>query len=371
MKILYVITQSDSIGGASLHVLDLAAGAQAAGQEVLLLAGGTGKLATLAKQRSIPYQALQHMVREISPWQDICAVNELSRHIRDFSPDIIHLHSSKAGIIGRISARITKTPCIFTAHGWAFTEGVSKNKRKVYQHIEKMCAFLAQRIITVSEYDRQLALKMRVAPPGKLVTIHNGVHDSHLRHSGPSRPEQGQLNVTMVARFSPPKDQASVVRALASSDIPNWRLELIGGGPLLEDTRHLAQTLNVAHQVDFPGECDDIPERLARADIFVLSSAWEGLPLSIIEAMRAGIPVVASDVGGVKELVFPGTTGMLIGRNDVEGLRDALEYLAQNPELRQAYGNAGRTKYEQQFSFSLMLSRTLDLYVQVINSNGK
>ncbi|KKW67229.1 hypothetical protein AAV94_11610 [Lampropedia cohaerens] len=363
MKILYIITQSESIGGASLHLLDLAEGIQQRGHQVLLAAGGAGLLAQHARKRELLYLPLTSLVRDISIAKDIKAVGELTALIRREKPDIVHLHSSKAGVIGRIAAKLTRTPCVFTAHGWAFTEGISPRKRQLYRLIEKYCAGLAQRIITVSNYDRHLAIDLKVAPPQKLITIHNGVHDTPIRRQPIILlPGDAPIRFIMVARFQAPKQQMALIQALTSSNLDDWQLSLPGAGPLLNTAQMLAREVDREQRVSFPGECNDIAQRLADADVFVLISAWEGLPLSIIEAMRAGLPVVASDVGGVRELVVHGETGLLVPRGDQGSLRQALETLGRDAALRRKMGQAARLRYEQHFAFEPMLEKTLQVY---------
>ncbi len=301
MRIAYVITQSDSIGGASIHVRDLAQYFKEQGNQVCVLVGGNGTFISHLEERGIPYISIPNMVRPISPVNDILAYREIRKALSELKPDIVTTHSSKAGVLGRLAAKSLGIPVIFTAHGWAFTEGVSETKRFLYKHIERSMSRFSDKIITVSEYDRQLALQEKVAPEEKMVTIHNGMPD--ISPELYADPGAEPPRIIMVARFDSQKDHATLLRALSGLKHLSWNLELVGDGPLLEETKKLASDLGIAKRVNFTGATNDVPERLSKSQIFVLSTNWEGLPLTIIEAMRAGLPVIASNVGGCSEAV--------------------------------------------------------------------
>ena len=364
LKIAYVITRADVIGGAGVHLLDLAQAAQQAGHEVLILGGGEGALMRQARSRDIPCTSLKYLCRELNPLRDCLAYLELKKVLGTFSPDLLHLHSSKAGFLGRLAGWRLAIPVVFTAHGWAFTEGVAQPQRSIYRFIEKRFASLAERIITVSEYDRQLALQLGVGTADLLTTVHNSVPEipQPARVAGAGQ----TVRMIMVARFAAPKDQQLLLQALARLRGFDWILEFVGDGPQLPPAKALAAALGLSERVVFSGECTNVPERLARADIFVLISHWEGLPLTILEAMRAGLPVIASAVGGVAELVQDGKTGYLVGRENQQQLLVAINALCGSASTRLAMGNEGRMLYQQQFSFAQMLKSTLDIYVSVI-----
>jgi len=231
--------------------------------------------------------------------------------------------------------------------------------------LEKRASSLSGAIICVSEYDRQLALRLGVGNESLITRIHNGVPDvradqrSIVKSSGPIR-------VVCVARLDVPKEHVLLLEAMATIDKLPWVLELIGDGPLTAVARQRARDLGIADRVMFSGLCNDVPSRLAVADVFVLASAWEGLPLSILEAMRAGLPVVASDVGGVAESVNDGVTGFLVPKGDKAVLADRLMRLLVDATLRKQMGRAGRTIYERDFAFAVMYQRTLKIYTDLL-----
>lgn len=364
MKIVYVLTQSDVLGGASFHVLDIAGAAQRVGHDVVILAGGHGVFHERARKMGLASKALDHLVREISPVTDARGILELRRHLKALGPDLVHVHSSKAGVSGRLAAKSLGIPAIFTAHGWAFTEGVSPRRRRVYRFIERCMARISSKIITVSEYDRRLALASGVAGEDMVQTIHNGIP---ALSGAPGKPmsDDAAVRLIMVARFHEPKDHQTLLKALNHVQTAAWRLELVGDGPLLMPARALSEALGLDDRVSFSGACDDVPERLAAADLFVLVSDWEGLPLSILEAMRAGLPVIASNVGGVSEALVDGETGFLVERKSVDQLADAISQLVASRALRERMGEHGKQRYARHFSVEQMVGQTLSLYREV------
>lgn len=367
MKIVYVITRSDVLGGASVHLLDLAAGAQAKGHDVVIGVGAeseTGVLFDRAVSMGLKCHGLRNLVREISVVKDLLCFFELRKFFKLTKPDVVHVHSSKAGVIGRLAAKSLSIPVVFTAHGWAFTEGVSVKRQAFYRWIETQLSKISNKIITVSEYDRQLALSQNVATEEVLITIHNGVPE--ITPATTKRSDDATVNIIMVARFEKPKNQTAVLQALADIEIQNWHLELVGDGPELAKCVLLAEQLTIAKKVTFSGACSDVAVRLGNSDIFVLISDWEGLPLTILEAMRSNLPVIASDVGGVAESIDDGVTGILVPRDFTVALRNALVQLLQSQGERESMGYKAREKFEQEFTFDLMLRKTLDVYQLVL-----
>lgn len=366
MRIAFVITRSDSIGGAQVHVRDLAVHLLHEGHSVTVLVGGEGPFVEELAEKGIPYRCLRYLVRPIRPGIDLQGFWELRAALAELRPDLVATHSSKAGWLGRAAARSLGFRVVFTAHGWPFTEGVPGSQRWIYAQAERLAALFADRIITVSEYDRRLALRYRIAPAHKLVTVHNGLPD--IAPTLYARPAVQPVRIVMVARFEPPKDHVTLLRALAGIRNLSWELELIGDGPLLKEMRVLAGRLGIGERVRFLGARKDVAERLAMAQIFVLVSNWEGFPLSILEAMRAGLPVVATDVGGIREAVIDDESGFLVPRKHAEALRACLFQLIDNLTLRVKMGRKGRMRFEQLFTFERMFRKTVKVYESVLHS---
>lgn len=362
MKVAYLITKAEH-GGAQVHVRDLIAGLT--NVDPILAVGDDGFLVEEARKLGVPVRIIPSLDNSINPAKDFRAVRETIRFLSEGHPDLVHVHSTKAGIVGRVAARLVRTPCVFTAHGWAFADGVSRKRKVLAVATEKLMAPLARQIITVSDADRALAMRYRVGTTGQLQTIHNGVPDVPQRAS---YRESNEITVVMVARFAPPKDHIAAVRAISRLDIP-CRLRFIGDGPTLPAVKAEAEAAGVTKRIEFMGSRNDIPHILAQSDIFVLASDWEGLPLSVLEGMRAGLPVVASNVGGVSEAVDDGKTGFLVPRGDIDAISERIRRLAINYELRQAMGTAGRQRYEQYFSFKGMLDKTFAVYEAALEAS--
>lgn len=362
-RILFIITQG-IWGGAQIHVRDLTEHLVYLGYDVHVAIGVEGSLIDELESSGIKVHHVPSLIRELSIIADIKAYHELYSLIKNLKPDIVTIHSSKAGILGRLACRRQNIPNVFTAHGWAFTEGVSNGKRKFYIKIERLAAKWTNHIICVSDYDRQLALNYSVASEVKLRTIHNGIpliEDTNIAY-----PDKGNVvNIIMVARFSEPKDQKQLLDALYNLDCRDRCLvRLVGDGENLAATKSHAIQLKLTN-VEFLGTRTDVINLLSQASIFVLSSNWEGFPLTILEAMRAGLPVVASDVGGVSEAVVDGQTGYLIPRGDAKYMAHCLEKLINNPELRVDMGKKARERFMQNFTIREMIEKTIAVYDEV------
>jgi glycosyltransferase involved in cell wall biosynthesis len=361
MRLAYVVTRSDTIGGYHVHVRDLAIELRRQGDEVVVVTGGAGPFTEELHDRNIPVRCAAHLVRPIGPAADVRALAELRAILAEVRPDVTSHHSAKARCLGGMAARSLGLPVLWTAHGWPFADGVPPARARLYRGIERAVARVADRIVTVSHYDRWLATELHVAPPSKLVTIHNGMPDLGTDYR--AEPGRSPVRFVMIARFEPQKDHATLFEALAGLPRdPSWEVELIGDGPLQERGIELAARLGLSERVRFLGLRKDVAARLREAQAYLLISNWEGFPRSTLEAMRAGLPVVASDVGGAGEAITQGTTGFLVPRGDARQLRTRLLQLLESPQLRAEMGAAGRRAFERHFTLDRMFQETTAVY---------
>ncbi len=360
MRIAYVITRADAVGGASIHVRDMAAGMLSRGHEAMVFVGGEGPVTEQLKTTGVPFRPLRFLQRAVNPVRDARAFAELAAALAEYRPDLVSTHTAKAGWIGRAACARLGLPVLYTPHGWPFADRMGRARGMVFGAAERIAAKWAGGIVCVSHYERALALRWRIAGPEKLHVIHNGVRDvpASLRASPGSRP----VRIVCVARLEPPKDHQTLLEALAPLRAMEWELELVGGGPTEQNARKLAATLGIGSRVRWAGYQPDPAPTLARAQIFALSSLSEGFPRSILEGMRAGLPVVASDVGGVGEAIASGVNGYIVPRQDSRALSEALGKLVKSDSERERQGAAARRMYEERFRFEGMFEKTVALY---------
>jgi glycosyltransferase involved in cell wall biosynthesis len=367
-SLLYIITRSDVVGGASIHLIDLIRHAKTQGYEVHVALGGEGEFSRyLQDNEPCQVHCLSHLQRELDLRSDIKAIREIRALIKTVSPELVHLHSAKAGLVGRLATIGLRVPRVFTIHGWPFTNGIPRTRRALYLTIEWIMSWLPTYVITVSKQDRALAKKYHFANMDKMVAIQNGVAPASYTSSMTNHAidDQEMLRFAMVARFDEPKSQRTVLEALAMSNSHRISIDFVGSGPSLEACKTLACSLGVESKVRFHGYLEPVQVRdiLANSHGFILISNWEGLPLTIIEAMSAGLPVIASDVGGVSEFVEPDVTGIIIPVEDrAAKLAQAFELYSQHPELLAEHGKRGLEAYNKQFTLESMLNKTFSFY---------
>jgi glycosyltransferase involved in cell wall biosynthesis len=296
------------------------------------------------------------------PWKDLKALAAIVRLMREERPDIVHAHTSKAALLARIAARLTRTPIVFSAHTWSFADGAPRLQQWLSIPMERLTGALGGTVIAVSQANVDEALRRKMIRPENLRRIWNGIPDVPLRAKHELREH---VTLMMTARFCPQKDHLLLLKALAGVQ-GSWKMVFAGDGPMRPAAERLAKTLRLADRVRFMGDRDDIHCLLTDADIFVLATRFEGLPLSILEAMRAGLPVIATNVGGVGEMVADGVNGFLTERGNVAQMRDRIQRLISSRELRSSLGQESRRRYEQDFRLDVMLRKTLLVYQEVL-----
>ncbi len=371
MRIAYVSARGDAFGGASLHVCDMARRLAAEGHIVKVFVGGTPDMEVPRRlaAKDIDFECIPQMGRSINPKNDLLALRSLRRKTKEFCPDLISTHASKAGALGRVACAGLGVPVLYTPHCWSFTDGFPN--AGLYLWIERLLAPLARRIITVCEQERKFALDRSVGRAAKTICIHNGVVD-HLAKSDATaaRPAGRAPRVLMVARFEEQKDQQLLLQAMADNRDLDWNLTFVGDGPRRQACEELARSLDIAARVTFAGYSDRVEEYLGQSDIFALITHWEGFPRSILEAMRAGLPVIVSDVGGCSESVSDGKTGRVVQHGNRQELAGALRELLTDDERRNAMGAQALQRYRERFTFEIMYRKYVELYRSVCLDTG-
>jgi glycosyltransferase involved in cell wall biosynthesis len=364
MKIVHVLTRGDVLGGAQSHVRELSLGLRNLGHDVTVITGAPGMFTDQLRQAGIPWLPVRSLVRPLRPHRDVAALVELWCALRQLKPDLVCAHTSKAGSLARAAARLHHIPSVFTPHGWSIFDRSSLRIKPLFCCAERLAARLGTRVINVCEYERMLAQRFSVCPANALEVVHNGIAEipfARLRAIDAQPPV-----IVMVARFAWPKDHGTLLHALSGLLCVEWRLLLVGAGELKARVGAQVDALGLSGRVSILPPESDVNHLLAEAQLFVLSTNSEALPISILEAMRAALPVVATDVGGVAESVRHEETGLLVRRGDVAGLRDALARLIGRPALRVAMGAAGRRLWAAQFTSNTMTARTVEVYKRAL-----
>jgi glycosyltransferase involved in cell wall biosynthesis/uncharacterized membrane protein len=364
-RILLLITLAET-GGAQAYVA-LLLPALAGQFEVTVAAHGPGPLRDAARAAGARFVPVEHFRRGgIKPFHDVLALVELVRLCRRERPDILHANSSKAGVLGRIAGALARIPIrIFTAHGWGFAAYTGLAGR-LYLWADRFAEPLTTLVICVAGRERELGVHARTCVPQRSIVVHNAVDvGSFARASSSGNPPR----LISVGRFAYPKDYATLVEALAAVGAP-YRAVLVGGGPVRAAVAGEVRRRGLARQVEIVGTRRDVAELLALSDLFVLSSRSEGLPISVLEAMASGLPVVATDVGGVSELVVDGETGLLVQPGDAAALAAAVERLLRDRELRREFGASARLRAERLFDAPRFREAHLRLYRRELERRG-
>lgn len=363
MRIIQLITLGHEIYGAQKHVLDLCMVFQKDGHEVLAVVGTAGQLTDRLEEHGINYKVVPSLKREIRAFSDIKCIGDLRKLYREFKPDIVATHSSKAGVVGRLACYFSGIPSTFTAHGWSFEDGVPFVRRKLFLNIERLLGRISDRIITVANSGREHGLKNKVAAPEKLTTIYNSVEDA-----GSAFPKEKQevFTMAMVAGFRKQKDHATLIEALIPLKDRDWQLLLLGHGSLLDDIVAQTKAAGLDHKVKFEGMVSNVSEYLRKTDLMILTTNWEGLPISILEGLSFSLPVVATDVSGVSEEVINEYNGFLVDRGNAKQVTEAIEKLMDDPEELAKYGRNSRLLFEKEFTQEAMFEKTKALYEEVI-----
>lgn len=355
-----IITKSD-MAGAQKHVLSLLRGLESK-FEFVLICGERGYLTEEAESSGIRVFVEPFLKRSIGFSQDFRAYLRVLKILRSLKPNIVHAHSSKAGVVGRVASKSLGLRVVFTAHGWGFLTSKGALYSVAVYTVEWLMSMLSDKIICVSKFDAVKAKKFPL-PQSKITTIYNGVEPS-LKHVQ-NRSQTTRIKVVCVARLSPQKNIACLLKAIAASEAKP-ELILVGDGVQRRELEATAFRLGLESRVDFLGERKNVEDFLCEADVFVLSSNWEGLPISVLEAMRAELPIVATRVGGLSEVVRDGQNGYLVERDDFEGMAKAIDKLAFDPVSRKRLGHESARIFNKEFSVERMLEETQNIYQELL-----
>ncbi len=356
-KVVFLLEELN-FGGTQRQTLELARRLprQKFNSEIWLLRAGEA-LAPLARSWQIPVVPLAP-TSTVGP---LSLVN-LWRRLRQGKIDLFLLLTAIPNIWGRLLAKLTDQPCII---------GNVRSKTAHRQH-ERWLWPLTNHLVCNNSHLKRLLIKEYKIPPERLTMIPNGVDTDFFQPPSGGR-TAGNFIVLSIGRLVPDKDQETLIEAfsLVRRRHPEAELWLVGDGPRQDDLEQLLRQKLPAHQATlFPGQVDIRPF-LDQASLFALSSVTEALPNVLLEAMASGLPVVATNVGGVPEVVSPGQTGWLVPPREPAILAEAIIKLLVEPELRRTFGQAGRARVEREFSFKQMVSSYETLFDDLLAPGGR
>lgn len=383
-KILFIVTQSE-LGGAQKNVLDLAVELKNR-YKVLVAAGpdGGGKLFKHLSDNKVRWHELKWLRRRANPIIDILGLIEIFSLLIKENPGIIHLHSSKAGFLGSLAGKLAGAKVVYTVHGAVFEAAFSKPARTLFLWLEKLAALFKDRVICVSQNDKKLWLNYRAAPEKKLFVVHNGLRLDQLEFlerteareylAGQSagilealRGTDANLKIVgSIANFFPEKGLPFLVEAadtlLNKKRLPSVIFVVIGNGPEKKLLEKIVAAHGLQNKFLLVGNVSHAARYLKALDVFVLPSIKEGLPYTILEAMAAGVPIVASHVGGIPEMVKNNESAFLLFPRDIDGLAKKILELLDNQALAKKLTEAAKQKV-QEFSLAKMIAETEKVYL--------
>ena len=385
MKTLHIITRL-IVGGAQENTVATCEDQASRHHDSVTLVTGPetgpeGSLHARARDGGFQFLVCDSLRRAIGPRRDLAAYRWLKALIRTQRPDVVHTHSSKAGILGRAAAAATNTPCVHTVHGAAFHYGQPKPLQAGYVRAERWAAKRCERIISVCDAMTDAYVEAGVAERDKFTTIYSGFDvepflDCSRREQTRQRLGFGpdQIVVATVARLFPLKGHDSLLSvAPAIAADPRVRFLWVGDGIRRDDYERQIAELGLSDRFTLTGLVTppEVPDLMHAADIVCHPSQWEGLARVLPQGLIAGKPCVSYDVGGAGEVVVDNETGRLVDLNDADGLAAAVLELASDADLRTRLGSAGRELCRDLFRRETMTARIREEYARAIDQRQR
>lgn len=383
MKIAHIITRL-IIGGAMENTLFTCEDhARDHGDDVLLLTGPTdgpeGTLMPRALAGPFRTEIIPSLQRSIRPWKEYQAHHELMKVLKAFQPDVVHTHTSKAGIVGRAAAASAKIPCVHTVHGSSFHYGQSPIAYHTYVQLERWAARRTAHFISVCNKMTDIFVDAKIAPREKFTTIYSGFDVEPFLHPPVARDEMrrklglqdNDVVVGKIGRLFPLKGHEQVIAA-AKLIVPahrNVKFLIVGDGILRPQYEQDVASAGLKDNFIWTGMVppEEIPALMGAMDIVLHASQWEGLARVLPQGLIAGKPVVSFAIDGAPEVVRDGETGFLAPLNDTQALANGMVKLIADPELRAKLGSRGRELFTDQFRHQTMSREIRRVYERVVN----
>lgn len=377
-KVLFVVTKANW-GGAQRYVFDLATNLPKDVFEAKVALGGEGFLKQRLEENKIETIPIPYLQRDVSFLKELMSFFSLIKIFKNERPKIIHLNSSKAGAIGAVAVlvykilyarRLSLTPkTIFTVHGWAFNEKRTFKAKSIIYLSQWFTSLLCDKTIIISRHDYRQALSMPLTPKHKFVFVPLGIPENNLDYISKQSArknlgleKKSEIIIGTIAEFTKNKGLDYLLDAVNILKPQNLQLAIIGDGEEKERMMRKIEDENLKENVTTCGFVPHAAKHIKAFDIFVLPSLKEGLPYTILEAMNAGVPVVASSVGGIPDLIEHEKSGFLTIPANSNSIAEALGKLTSDIKTRNKFSKLSKLRAQEKFSFSSMLSRTIDLY---------
>jgi glycosyltransferase involved in cell wall biosynthesis len=374
-----------NMGGPALHVAYLSAGLKERGYDTTLVAGslavGEESMAGVAEELGVPIVTVRDLHREISPLRDLRAVYHLAAVIRELRPQILHTHTAKAGTIGRLAAMLAGGAAppivVHTFHGHVLRGYFGPLRSNLFRLLERFLAARTTALVAVSPEVRDDLVELGVAPPEKFTVVRLGIELEERVGSLDGRGREtrrllgiasGRFVVGWIGRMTAVKrteDVLLAMRRLRDRGV-DAMLCMVGDGPDRDDVERRALELGIVRDSLFLGYQEDVAPFYAAFDALILPSANEGTPVSAIEALAGGRPVVATQVGGVPDVVRDGVDGFLVEPGDVDAMAERLARLAADPDLRRRMGEAGAESMRERYAVRRLLDDVDQLYRRLL-----
>ena len=375
INLLYVITKLE-LGGAQKHLLDLITHLDKRRYNIFLITCAEGLLIQDALSiEGLTLKCSSFLERPINPLKDVLALIEIYRFIKTSKIDIVHTHSSKAGILGRLAAKLAKTRLILhTVHGWSFNNHQSFFCRNFYICLERFCAQFTDKLIVVSRHDKQKGLENHIGDEDRYILIRYGINSLEFGLKDQDIKKDLGINnndlvVGMVSCLKPQKSPLDFIKlaCLIYQNLPHIKFVLVGDGILRPEIERLIYKLNLEKQIILTGWRRDIPRILSIFDVFVLTSLWEGLPLSVLEAMASAKPVVVTHTGGISEVISEAKTGFLVQIHHINKMAEKIISLLKDENLRKQIGQNAKDSLDSDYRVESMVGYTDNLYWDLIS----
>lgn len=369
-KILYVITKSNW-GGAQRYVYDLATNLPKEKFYPIVILGGEGELGVKLEEKNINIIKIDRLTRDINFFDDLLVFFKLIKIFKKERPDVIHLNSSKISGLGALAGRLTSVPkIIFTVHGWPFNESRPYIQKILIKFASWLTVLLSHLTITVSEKDFHDSPLFIIK--SKLRLIHNGIVAQEIEGGNRARELLGIKEISpresvvigTIAELHRNKGILYAIKAMErlSRDAINASFVIVGEGEDRKKIEELIIIKNLSKSVFLLGEKKNAGRLAGAFDIFLLPSIKEGLPYVLLEAGMAGLPVVATEVGGTPEIIDHMKNGILVPAKDTEAIARAIKFLIDNPEKRKEFGEKLKEKVGKEFKLETMVEKTLAMY---------